>query len=116
MKNVTHTTSLPDVIEPPAFPLARRKYLAEKIKPYVMDEAAKDILCPVPSELVCEDVTDAVESVSNECQANEEAAEEVMEAKRKAPVCGYCKETGHRNQIRRGTPLYPKRKADFEDM
>lgn len=116
VKNVTHRISaaLPDVIQPAPFPLERKKYLAEKIRPYVTDESAKDILCPLPSDVG--DDPELVPGVSAaECLANTAMVPAVIEAKRKTPVCGYFKQSGHRNQVRNGVALCPKRKADFED-
>jgi len=74
------------MINPPPFPLERRKYLAGEIQPFVSSEVPKDILCPVPSDV--QDETDTP---------------------KKPPVCAYCKQEGHRNQVRNGVPLCHKR-------
>ena len=117
LKTVTHSTSLPDVVPPQNFPIERRKYLAEKIRPFVTSESAKDILCPIPTEHESDPTPEtSTESVGAAVACEDEADEtvEVKGRKRKPPACGYCKQTGHRNQVRNGVPLCPKRKADFE--
>ena len=41
--------------------------------------------------------------------------EELVAPKRTTPVCSYCKETSHRNQVRNKIDLCPKRKKDDGD-
>jgi len=132
LKNVDQLTiSLPDLINPAPFPLERRKYLAYKIRPFVSSEVAKDILCPIPSDTQEEPepvvAGSAITSPGSFCAPEPVVAKpagtvategghstnELPCAKRKSPVCGYCKQEGHRNQVRNGVPLCPKRKADF---
>ena len=38
------SSDLPTVVQPQPFPLERQKYLADKLRPFVRDDAAKDIL------------------------------------------------------------------------
>ena len=73
-----------------------------------------DILCPFLGDSRGDPIDEPVPSISTtECQGTE-VAKEVVGTKRKTHVCGYCNQTGRRNQMRNGVPLCPKRKDDFQ--
>ena len=114
---------LPQVIPPTGLPHARKEYLFHKIRPYVADNF-KDQLCPQPQLPSAAEVsapspgTTAVPPAAKRSHAEMEEAKPVAQSvaavshKRASPTCGYCGEQGHRNAVRGGTFLCPKRSAD----
>jgi len=110
-------SDLPLVAEPQPFPVERQIYLAEKIRPYVTDGDAKDILCPFPCSV--EESPAATEPIAGTSSPGITAARPTthveLVAPKKTPVCSYCKESGHRNQVRNKIDLCPKMKKDEGD-
>jgi len=113
------TTDLPEALTPTGLSTDRKKYLYEKIRDYCPD-SSKDILCPLPVvEPAPTDHTETLQSTSAPIPSASgnpvETSEELLElpgAKRKTPLCSYCHESGHRNQIRNGKKLCLRREKD----
>ena len=105
------TSTLPPEIHPQSLSLERQKYLAEKIRPFVTDDGAKDILCPFPTAAQAAQET-GHEAIVGPSSKPDDAVGQLPVAKRKTPVCSYCKMPGHRNQMRNKVPSCPKRKKD----
>lgn len=102
------TDQLPAIVSPPSFAFDRRKYLSVTClrDPFPYDEPQVG-----PS---------GISIPAGEVQAAAIPSVEPMvpvidTVKRKTPVCGYCHESGHRNQVRNAVALCPKRRSDFAD-
>ena len=76
-------------------------------------EVTKDMRCSVPSDAQEEPEPVVAATAASAAMEFGDSPKEVPHIKRKSPVCGYCKQEGHRNQVRNGVPLCPEQKADF---
>jgi len=112
-----------DEIIPGGMSYERREYLFEKIRQFCSAET-KDILCPKPVQLAADNIIVSSEqcepsisaapvNVRESGESEKESAErELMPCKRRKPVCSFCKQSGHRNSVRRdGTFWCPQRQS-----
>ena len=82
----------------------------------------KTFLCPMPMD---EDTTTPEDEVSPQIELAQETVKtsslldtgivELPPVKRKSPLCSYCKQSGHRNQLVKGKIVCPKRRDDSEN-
>lgn len=87
----------------------RKSYLYNKIREFVREES-KDILCPKPIPNVDVD-HNSVPTTSVEYSFQKPSIEKSI---RQKPTCSYCKQVGHRNQVRGGIYFCPKRKLESQ--
>ncbi len=119
------TRDMPITLVPSGLTRERQQYLFDRIREYCPDYA-KDVLCPEPehiSDIASSSATTSAPIVSNNStltqpvlrqrESSPENSLSLPAPKRKTPTCSYCKESGHRNQLRNGRASCPKRAADI---
>lgn len=112
----TPCSEKPAEITPDGLSHDRKLYLYEKIRQFCSDET-KDILCPEPSER--DECSEATTNAAKESEVGQPTVEDDEEAqslppvKRRKPLCSYCKQSGHRNSVKRdGSFWCPKRQVE----
>ncbi|CAG4978289.1 unnamed protein product [Parnassius apollo] len=105
-----------ETVEPPGLTYKRKSYLYNKMREFVSEES-KDILCPKPIANVNELSSSSNSSISTlpTTSVDYSFQKQITEkSTRQKPTCSYCKQIGHRNQVREGIYFCRKRNLDSQ--